>query len=70
MKMETIGKESLGTYRVFLYRRTLSDGRMRFVAETENGQEDRFILDHWNLGALRRQIREVLPIRQMHKARL
>jgi hypothetical protein len=70
MKMETIGRESLGAYQILIYRHILTDGRLRFVAETETDAEDRFILDHWNLGALRRQIREVLPIRQMFKARL
>lgn len=68
MKMETIGKESLDGYRVSLYRRTLNNGRFWFVAETEIEGNDRFILDHWNLGVLRRQVREILPLRKAFRA--
>jgi len=62
---EALGRESLEGHQVFLYKRSLPNGGCRFVAETEFGQGDRVLLDHWNLAGLHKMLKEVIPLMEL-----
>jgi hypothetical protein len=62
MKVESLEVKEFSGFQVSLFRKISPNGRYQFLAETEIGDGDRVILDHWNLIALKRQLQEILPV--------
>ncbi|MCB1214528.1 MAG: hypothetical protein KDK66_03515 [Deltaproteobacteria bacterium] len=47
------------------FRTTLKNGRTGYGAAIKWSKEEKILLDHWNLGALKRQVSEWFPVMQM-----
>lgn len=64
MNTSTKTLDSAGGNLHFVKRR-LTNGKVGYGAEINWNSQEKILIDHWNLGALKRQVNELLPIMKM-----